>query len=188
MSPLISLAILYLLCLILFILIGILFIGLWSLFVSQAPFIPISTKILPKIIQTLKIKNQSIVYDLGCGDGRVLFACHKLYPQAQYFGFDNGLIPYLCAFIRLKKTKKPHNIIIARKNFFQENLSNATHLFVYLIPDLMDKLFPKLEKELSIGTRLISCDFCFSHKKPIETINLQRPKNALGKILYIYEF
>lgn len=47
----------------------------WSAFTTRAPFVPAPREILPAIVQALELKKGDVVYDLGCGDGRVLEAC-----------------------------------------------------------------------------------------------------------------
>ena len=50
---------------------------LYSTLVIQRPFVPVSKKIMPQIIEALDIKEGGVIYDLGCGDGRVLQSCYK---------------------------------------------------------------------------------------------------------------
>jgi hypothetical protein len=52
----------------------------------------------------------------------------------------------------------------------------------------MDALLPKLERELQAGTKLISIDFPFTHKKPDQIIELSNVPHTRGKRLYVYEF
>ena len=58
-----------------------------NLFV-KAPFVPTRKKILPAIEKALKIAGQSVVYDVGCGDGRVLAFCASLHPGAKFIGIE----------------------------------------------------------------------------------------------------
>ena len=163
--------------------------GLWqNVLFTKAPFVPLPKKALPDVIQVLNLQPGDRLYDLGCGDGRVLIAAWRQQPQARFIGIDKDWLPAICSHWRLWRAGRPSQIEILRKNFFKQDLSNATHIFTYLFPKLMDNLLPKLTAELRPGTRLISCDFYFTNKKPIQIIDLQRPKNALAKKLYVYEF
>lgn len=165
---------------------------LWSIgnFKNKVPFVSSSSKILENINKALGVKDNSIVYDLGCGDGRVLFYLSRFNSKAKYIGFENNLFPLILAYVGafLNKKKTGNDVIIYNKNFFTEDLSKATHIFTYLYPNVMDELLPKLEKELVPGTRLISLSFQFSFKKSIEEIDLKRNKYQLGRKLYIYQF
>ena len=85
-----------------------------------------------------------------------------------------------------KKIKS--KIEIRRQDFFTANLSEATHLFTYLYPHVMDDLLPKLDKELKPGTRLVSISYKFTTRQPNVTIDLKRNPYKLARTLYIYEF
>ncbi len=159
---------------------------LWSLSVTKAPFVPIPNEVLPKIIEALKLTPSSVFVDLGCGDGRVLMAATKQFPNIRCIGIDKALFAIMSA--RFVARRMYPNISFIRSNFFKTSFRDATHVFTYLFPRLMNDLLPHLEKELRPGTRLVSCDFTFNNKKPVEVIELDRPQHALGKTLYVYEF
>lgn len=159
----------------------------WSLLERKSPFVSVPKKLLPEIVKALELKEGSVVYDLGCGDGRVLLACYKECPNARYVGVDKNIVPYLFAKINLW-FGKVSNIKILRKNFFNCSFCDATHIFTYLSFEHMDGLFPILEKELRPGARLVSSDFFFKNKKPIDIIDLKRPENSIVRKLYIYQF
>jgi len=160
----------------------------WSLVVTRAPFISMPAAVLPYIVDALRLKPGSVVYDLGCGEGRVLFACWKRFPQAKYIGLDKATLPAAIAWWRKRSLGKEADVTIKKKNFFRQDLRDATHVFVYLFPGLMDKLLPKLKRELKPGTRLVSCDFKFTAMEPVQVIDLGRPEGVLGRKLYVYEF
>ena len=84
--------------------------------------------------------------------------------------------------------KKETSISVLDKNFHTHDLSNATHVFTYLYPQVMDGLLTKLERELAPGTRLVSATFPFTLKRPTAEIKLKRGKYQLVHTLYIYEF
>ncbi|MBK5215459.1 MAG: class I SAM-dependent methyltransferase [Candidatus Pacebacteria bacterium] len=156
---------------------------------NKVPFVTSPNAILKSIEKVIKIDDTSVVYDLGCGDGRVLFYLSNLKPKAKYVGIENNLFPLFLAKISLFFKKKNENKIEIKKgNFFNQNLSEATHVFTYLYPSVIDELLPKLEKELKPGTRFISLSFKFTNKKPIEELDLGRGKYKLGRKLYIYQF
>ena len=152
---------------------------------NSAPFVRISKNTIPKIIELLDIKDDSVVYDLGCGDGRVLLECYKYNPKAQYIGIERSTIPYILARI---KTRGIDKIKILRGDFLKKDLSQATHLFLYLLPKTMDGLLPKLEKELASETKLISYNFSFLRKQPEKTIKFLNPKQKRSRLLYLYRF
>lgn len=160
----------------------------WSLLVTRAPFVPVPRVVLPEIVKVCQLKPEDRMYDLGCGDARVLVACYQAQPLARYVGIDKALAPILFAKWRLRRLPSKHTIQLWRQNFFKADLSSATVIFTYLFPGLMDDLLPKLEHELTSGARLISCDFVFKTKAPVQIIKLTRSPYSLARTLYIYEF
>lgn len=175
----------------LLIILFIMLVWMYSGITSKVPFISVPYSILPDIEKALDIQDGSVVYDLGCGDARVLrFLAHK-YPKATFIGIEKGVFPYyLAKTISWWNKKMGHrdNVQILRQDFFKHDLSKATHIFVYLYPQIMDDLLNKFEKELSNGTHLVSATFKFTQKEPIAEIDLLRKKSQLARHLIAYEF
>ena len=163
---------------------------LWesSLLFTRAPFISIPAAVLPSIVDALELKEGSVMFDLGCGDARVLMACAEKQPRASFIGIDKATMAVWFAKFRLWRAKSRMPIKLIKRNFFKCDMTPATHVFTYLFPGLMDSLLPYLEKQLKPGTRLVSCDFMFSKKQPTKVIDLNRPERSLGRKLYVYEF
>jgi precorrin-6B methylase 2 len=156
---------------------------------AEVPTVPTSGKVVDEIIAALKLSDGSVLYDLGCGDARMLIAAHNKFPTATFVGVEYYRVPYLLAKLRLALTKKTSHISIQREDLFEADIKNANRIFVYLIPKVMDKLLPKLEREAQPGTRIVSLDFRFSKREPNQVIELQgRQKNKISKRLFIYEF
>lgn len=157
---------------------------------AKVPFVPVPDSILKQIYNALEVKERSVVYDLGCGDGRVLFYISKRMPNATYIGIENVTFPLILAHIRAWWHRKftSTEIEILNQDFFTRDLSDATHIFTYLYPNVMDDLLPKLDRELKKGTRLVSATFKFTTKQPIAQIDLGRSKRKLARTLYVYEF
>lgn len=157
---------------------------------KQAPFVPVSREILPAIIKELDIKNKSLVYDLGCGDGRVVLAGAKAFPQAQFVGLEKNPLPYCLARLNVFTSSQSVRVKILKRNFFKTDLSSATRLFLYLLPEQNEKLFSKLQKELKPGTKVVSCDFAFKNKTSQKIIDLSAEARfgALKHKLYVYQF
>lgn len=175
---------------ILFIVLCLLLLWMWSSVKAKVPFITVPNKTLKDIEKALNINENSVVYDLGSGDGRVLFYLYKNNPKVKYIGIENSQFPFLLASVRnwWHKKKYKSDITMFRKDFFNVDISDATHIFTYLYPNVMDDLIPKFDKELKKGTRLVSASFHFTNKKEIEEIDLKRGKYQLAKKIYVYEF
>jgi hypothetical protein len=181
----------YLLIFLIFLLVLILlFLWMWSAIKSKVPFIPVPNKILKDIEKALDLKEDSVLYDLGCGDGRVLSYLYKNNPSVKYFGIENSPFPYLLVSVLNWWHRKEYkgNIKIIKDDFFKVDLSKATHIFTYLYPNIMDDLVSKFDKELKHGTRLVSVSFHLTSKREIKVIDLKRGRYQLTQKIYVYEF
>ncbi|MCL5011984.1 MAG: class I SAM-dependent methyltransferase [Patescibacteria group bacterium] len=170
-------------------LLGIIYIlqTLWrTLLKKEAPYIPSPLDTAQQLAQHIIIPAKGVVYDLGCGDGRLLRALYNTFPHATYRGIEHELAPYVLFRWHNRNIPKEY-LSIKREDFFKTNISSATHVLTYLFPHIMDKLLSKFEKELKPGTLVISVDFAFSKKQPKEIINLET-HTTRGKRLYVYEF
>lgn len=154
---------------------------------SNPPFIPAPYAVLPQIYKALDIKDGSAVYDLGCGDCRIIVQCYTRNPRAKYVGVEKNFLPHALSRIRLRNFMKNGNIKLIRQNFFDTDLSGADRIYIYLLPNVIEAISEKFKKELRPGTRVVSLDFQLK-KEPAQVIDLQRPFNVLGQKIYIYEF
>ncbi len=154
---------------------------------SKVPFVPVSKRVLEKIINELDLSHGSVLYDLGCGEGRVLFEVSEKNKNVKCIGVEKAPFPYLWAKLR-QFFFKNKNVSIVYGDMFKTDVSSATHVFLYLFPELMDILLPKLENELKAGTRVLSCDFQFSKKDHSKVIKLEAKSYQLNKHLYVYDF
>lgn len=178
---LIFLAILIILC-----------VWMWTGMKAKVPFVPVPNSILPDIEKALDLGEGSVVLDLGCGDARVLsyLANKNKEKNIKFIGIENSLFPiYLARFITWwNKKMGKGDVEVVAQDFFKYNLKDATHIFVYLYPSVMDDLLSKFEKELAPHTKLVSVTFQFTQKKPICEIDLERKSYQLAKKMYVYEF
>ncbi len=157
---------------------------LWYGQKKNAPFVPAPDAIMCDLNTHITIDENSVVYDLGAGDGKVLQSLYEYNKKGAFVGIERGFVPYVLA--RIKQRNIP-NISFKRQDFFDTDLSSATTVMTYLYPRLMDALLPKLEKDLKSGTLLYSIDFPFSEKKPMEVYEFDQTRRR-GRKLFKYIF
>lgn len=146
---------------------------------SAAPWVPARKKDIARFIKLAKIKTDERVYDLGCGDGRVLEAAARAGARAT--GFEISLFPYFLA--RLRARNLPNNQMrVLYKNFWRADLRDADVVYVFLMTKIFKKLTTKLIKELRPGTRVISYVFKIPGWEPVATDKI---KNNVSLYLYI---
>lgn len=157
---------------------------------NKVPFVTASKSVLEDVSRALEINDDSVVYDLGCGDGRILFYLSGKNNKTKYIGIENNILAVILAKLGsiLNKKKTGNKVEIINGSFFNQDLSEASHIFVYLYPNMMDDLLTKFDSELKKGTRLVSLSFQFTNKRPSAEIDLNRSKYKLGRKLFIYDF
>lgn len=116
-----------------------------------AEFAPAPKKVIEKMIEFAELKNKDIVYDLGCGDGRILIKAAGKCRKA--IGIEIDLLRVL---ISKFKTRKIKNVKIIRGNLFLESIKDADVIFIFLRQKANDALMKKFKKELKKGSRIIS--------------------------------
>lgn len=102
-----------------------------------------------------KVGKDDVVYDLGSGDGTALIVASQEFG-ARGVGIEIDPIRFIISTLMIYIIKAQDKITIKRKNFFYVNISDATVVFVYLVPKALNRLLPKFKKELKPGTRIVS--------------------------------
>ncbi len=151
---------------------------------SLAPYVPSPVNIVREMLQLAEVGSNDVVYDLGCGDGRILFISVEEFKAQKAVGYElnQGMVEGLEKMIREKNLA--NRVVVHQQNFMDIDLSEATLVTMYLTTSGNAKLKPKLEKELKSGSRVVSHDF------PVHgwvTINADGEPFTLGSHkMYIY--
>ena len=126
---------------------------------SVAPYVPTPIDVVKKMLKVAGAGPNDVVYDLGCGDGRILFTAVEEFGVRKAVGFDLNFI--MCQSVQERVNMKSLNdrIEVVNGNFFMADLSQATLVTIYLTTSGNTKLKPKFEKELRSGSRVVSHDF-----------------------------
>jgi SAM-dependent methyltransferase len=126
---------------------------------SVAPYVPSPLNVVRKMLELAEVGPSDTVYDLGCGDGRILFTAIEEFDVKMAIGFDinSGMVRTLKNKIRAKGYDE--RIKVINGNFFKSDLSKASVITLYLTTSGNAKLRPKLQNELQTGARVVSHDF-----------------------------
>ncbi|MBI5754832.1 hypothetical protein HZA41_01270 [Candidatus Peregrinibacteria bacterium] len=160
--------------------IGLLITALVSIFL-KVPYVPTRRKFVEKLITAAKLTKGQKVYDLGCGDGRILFAAEKITGCAGE-GYEMAPMVYLLAIIKKILGRKKSKICC--KNFFKADGSSADVIFCYLTPEILKKIAEKLMRECKKGTKIITHTFAIKSFTPQ---NIITDKKNGCPIIYIYK-
>jgi 16S rRNA A1518/A1519 N6-dimethyltransferase RsmA/KsgA/DIM1 with predicted DNA glycosylase/AP lyase activity len=155
-----------------------------DLFSVDSPFVSTHSGVVDQIVQSLQLGGDSVLYDLGCGDGRIIARASELHPEMEAVGVEVGFIPYFTAKFLTRANKK---IKIRRENIFEADISQATHIFLYLYPRVVNRLIDKIRTQCAPGTVIVSCDFEISSCTPIKVVALDNPGSDRCQKLFIYQ-
>ena len=110
------------------------------------------------MLKLADIKKNDIVYDLGCGDGRIVIAAAKTYG-ARGVGIDINPERIKEAKANAKAAGVEHLVRFEENDLFEADFREATVVTLFLLPTINLKLRPKLQAQLKPGTRVISNTF-----------------------------
>jgi hypothetical protein len=132
-----------------------------------APWVPTSIRVVHKMLKLAEVGPDDVVYDLGCGDGRTIITAARRFG-ARAVGVEIDPLRYVwCQFaITLLGLRKRVKIIYG--NFFNHDLSEATVVTCYLLPETNSDLEEKLKAELRFGARVVSNTFTFPGLNPVQ--------------------
>ena len=137
---------------------------------NAGPYVPTPWPILDEMLKLAAPKKGEYLIDLGSGDGRLVIASAKRFGTTGH-GIDIQENLVKLATETAKKEGVGNRVHFVAGDLFQADLSKADIITVYLLPSIMDKLVPKLIKELKPGTRIVSHDYALEgmqHDKVLE--------------------
>jgi len=120
-------------------------------------FVPTPQEVVDKMLELAQVTKDDVVYDLGCGDGRIVVTAAKKFG-CRAFGFDVDPERIQESKENVEKNGVGNLATIEQKDIFTLDLSKANVITLYLLPSLNVKLIPQLEK-LKPGSRIVSHDF-----------------------------
>ncbi|MEZ5288111.1 MAG: class I SAM-dependent methyltransferase [Vicinamibacterales bacterium] len=138
-------------------------------------YVPTPESVVEAMLQVANVGKNDFVYDLGCGDGRIPVTAAKKYG-ARGVGIDIDPQRIREARENVEKNGVGDRVRIVQGDLFEQDLSEATVVTLYLLPSLNVKLMPKLMKELKPGTRVVSHAFDMGDWKPEKELDVDGRK------------
>jgi len=123
-----------------------------------SPWWRTSKKVARAAGRLAEITNKDTVYELGSGDGEFILTASREFHAKKSIGIEIDLTRYLISIIK-NQLSKNNNAEFVRGDFKQVSLSEATVVYLYLVPSVIKKLMPKLKNELKKGTRIVSLKY-----------------------------
>jgi SAM-dependent methyltransferase len=134
-------------------------------------YVPTPVEVVEKMFELADVRPGEVLYDLGCGDGRIPVMAAKKFG-IRTWGFDINPVRVRESLENVKKNRVEHLVTIKQQDIFELDLSKADVITLYLLPRLNVKLIPQLDK-LKPGCRIVSHDFNMEGVRPKREVSFR---------------
>jgi cyclopropane fatty-acyl-phospholipid synthase-like methyltransferase len=130
-------------------------------------YVPTPQNVVDAMLALARVTSDDIVYDLGSGDGRIPITAARVYG-ARGVGIEVDPFYLRMAYDNLKEAGVGDRVRFVNDTFFDVDISEATVVALFLLPQVNVRLLPKLRRELRPGTRVVSHQYHFGDAWPPE--------------------
>jgi len=134
----------------------------------DVPFVPTPPEVVDEMLKLVNLKSGDILYDLGCGDGRIVIAAAKRYG-VKALGIDIDPVRIKESTDNAAAAGLEGKVRFIQQDLFEADFKDATVVTMYLLTSVNLRLRPKLLAELKPGTRLVSHSFDMGEWKADKT-------------------
>jgi ribosomal protein L11 methylase PrmA len=147
-----------------------------------APFVPTPQDVVDRMLQLAQVTSRDVVFDLGCGDGRIVITAAKRYG-AHGVGIDIDPERIEQAVANAKRAGVEELVIFRQEDALTADISEATVVTLYLLSAANLKLRPVLTRQLQPGARIVSHAFDMGDWPPVK---VERFNDRLGQPRTLY--
>lgn len=152
--------------------------------IITVPYVPTPEPIVIEMLKLAKTTSSDVVYDLGCGDGRIPIIAATKFKVKKAVGIEIRKDLVKEALRKVKELGLSSKVQIINADMVDVNIRDATVITLFLLTSANEKLKPKLETELRPGTRIVSHEFEIPGWKPVQIIDVW--DNNIRHKLYLY--
>lgn len=132
------------------------------------PYVPTPQEVVDRMLELAQVKKGDVVYDLGSGDGRIVVTAAKKYG-VKAIGFEIDPQRIKESHENIKKAGVENLVEIRQQDIRTVDLSPASVLTMYLLPEVNLMIRPNIWKQMKPGSRVVSHDFDMGDWKPLKT-------------------
>jgi precorrin-6B methylase 2 len=147
-------------------------------------YVPTPNDVVAKMLDTAGVKKDDVVYDLGCGDARILVTAAKKYG-CRGIGYEIHPGRFQLAKDNVKKNGVEDLVEIRKQDIFEADLSKATVITLYLLPELNLRLVPQMET-MKPGSRIVSHEYGMEGITPDMTVSINSREDADTHTIYLW--
>jgi SAM-dependent methyltransferase len=149
----------------------------------DAPYIVTEYRFVDEMLKLLELRSGDVLYDLGCGDGRIVIEAAK---RAHIRGVGIDIDPRRIVESKTNATaaKVSDRVVFLQQDLFESDIREATAIAIYLFPEMNRKLIPTFFRDLKPGTRIVSHNFGIGEWKADREVSLGLSGDGFHKILF----
>jgi tRNA G37 N-methylase Trm5 len=148
------------------------------------PYVPTPQDVVERMLELAQVKKGDVVYDLGSGDGRIVITAAKKYG-VKAIGFEIDPERIKESRENIKKEGVGNLVEIREQDIRTVDLSPATVLTMYLLPEVNLMVRPNIWKQMKPGSRVVSHDFDMADWKPAKEVHI-KDKSGWDHTLYFW--
>jgi SAM-dependent methyltransferase len=142
-------------------------------------YFPTPSIIVDVMLKMARVTSKDVVYDLGCGDGRIVIEAAKLYG-ARGVGIDIDPTRIEHSMANARREGVDDRVDFRMEDLFESDIHEASVVTLYLLPALNMQLRPKLWKDLAVGTRVVSHAYDMGDWEPDQV------EEVTGRSVYLW--
>jgi hypothetical protein len=144
---------------------------------SKLPYVPTPQIVVDEMLKMANVTAKDFVIDLGSGDGRMIITAARTFKAAGIgVDIDKSLVELSNK--QAKSDGVADRAVFIEQDMFKADIGKATVITLYVLPDFMEKLRPKLLAELKPGTRIVAHDYYMKEWYPDRHITLTVPEKV----------
>lgn len=154
--------------------------------VDLAPYVPTPSVVVDKMLDLARVTRQDVLYDIGCGDGRIVITAARKYGAGGVgIDIDKAMVAISDKNARVAGVERFVKFIC--RDATKADISPATVVTLYLLPESNALLRPILERQLRPGTRVVSHNYMIAgwEKKQTREVTL-KDEDGTDHHIYLY--